>query len=134
MYVRRRILVLAVAWSVVAIAPAAQARTTQCSGNHYLAIDPAAFPGIGNERAINLPRLTDGYAPRCLVADSVAGYIQSFFHQHSRFPRTLQIHGARWDAGTWRLRYTRRQFAPGAQYRYAVASHGRQRVTMDLTS
>lgn len=70
MYVRRRILVLAVAGSVVAIAPAAQAQTTRCRGNHYSAIDRSAFPGIGNEYAVNLPRLTSGYAPRCLVADS----------------------------------------------------------------
>jgi len=98
MFLRRSVAVLA-AIGTLALVSSAQARTTQCSGNHYLAIDPAAFPGIGNERAINLPRLTDGYAPRCLVADSVAGYIQSFFHQHSRLPRTLQIHGARWMPG-----------------------------------
>lgn len=119
---------------LLALAPAALAQTTSCKNNRYFAVDPTAFPGVEHIRAINLPRLTTGYAPRCLVAESIGGDIQYFFSQHSRFPRSLEIHGARWDAGTWRLRYTRRQFASGAQYRHAVASHGRQRVTMDLTS
>lgn len=119
---------------VLTLAASAQAQTTRCSGNHFHAIDRSAFPGISKERAINLPRRTSGYAPRCLVADSIAGLIQVYFHKHKRFPRSLQVHGARWNAGTWRLRYIKRQFAPGAQYEYAVARHGRETVTMDLTS
>lgn len=76
-------------------------------GNRYWAIDPAGFPAIQNVRAINLPRLTTGYAPRCLVADSVAGVIQYFWSQHHRFRRTEQIHSARWDAGNQRRSPTR---------------------------
>jgi hypothetical protein len=125
--------VLTVAASLATALPAA-ARSVHCSGNRYHAIDRAAFPGIRNEQAFNLPHLTSDYAPRCLVADSIAGGIQLFFAAHQRFPKRLAIHGGRWNAGTWRLSYTKHQFAPGAEYQHATARHARERVTMDLTS
>ncbi len=122
--------------AALALAPAASAQTTKCRGNRYLVIQSSGFPGIRNERAINLPRRTSGYAPRCLVADSIASGIQYFWSQHQRLPHSLPVHGARWDAGVWQLQYTVRHVKaePAVVYRHLVARHGRQRVTMDLVS
>lgn len=93
--------ILAVA-TFSATASAQAHSTVKCTGNKYWAIDRSAFPSIqGARTAIDLPKLTDGYAPRCLVADSVAGAMQTYWTRHQKVPGKIQIRGARWDAGTW---------------------------------
>ena len=59
-----------VAVFLLALAATANAKqhVVKCDGKTYMLIDPSGFPGIGKLRAIDLPRKTDGYAPRCLVA------------------------------------------------------------------
>ena len=57
-----------------------------------------AYPYLYDVRAADMPRLTSGYAPRCLVARTLAAHVQ-----HGG-PGRSRIMGARWDAGTWRVR------------------------------
>jgi hypothetical protein len=58
------------------------------------------FPAVRTVRAENLPRLTDGYAPRWLVASTAVGLIQ-----HDGTRSRVCMRGARWDAGCWRVRH-----------------------------
>jgi hypothetical protein len=103
----RSLLALAGASAVclLGVAASAGAATVRCRTGFY---DPGlngpnTFPTVSRLRAVDLPRLTDGYAPRCLVAESIAGRIQTSFDRRGRLPRTLHIYGARWDGGRWRL-------------------------------
>ena len=92
--------------AVVALpaAPAA-AKTTTCKPGRYQLVLPGSIPAVSKLRAIDLPRLTDGYAPRCLVAEAVAVEVQRGFEAPARLPRKVTVLGARWNGGTWRCRY-----------------------------
>jgi hypothetical protein len=134
MPIRRVVLpALMLAAALAALPAAASARTVRCHPGRYRLVDPLAFPGIGHLRAVDLPRRTDHYAPRCLVAEAIAADIQQFFTAHKRLPRRLHVFGARWDGGRWRLRYRQVQ-SPDNPFVHAVARKGRRRVTMDLLS
>jgi hypothetical protein len=115
----------------LAIAPAAGAQTTRCSGNHYLLVSTHISPSVGHIVAVGLPPLTDGYAPRCLVAEAIAADVQQFRNRHHRYPRSLRIYGAQWDGGVWKLRYVTRR-AGGKRYQHATAQQGAKRVTADF--
>lgn len=67
--------VACVAAAVAVLPMSAQAQTTSCeSGAYGLSNhDAETFPVVSRLKAIDLPAKTDGYAPRCLVADAVAG-------------------------------------------------------------
>jgi hypothetical protein len=79
-------------------------------------LDDGQFPTIHRLRAVNLPRRTDDYAPRCLVAESVAALIKDGvaraanrhgddfrFNKHA--PKRVTPMGARWHGGKYRVRY-----------------------------
>jgi hypothetical protein len=107
----------------------------KCDGKTYGGIDRNTFPVIYNLRAINLPRKTDGYAPRCLVAESIGGMVQVYAGNHSgRIPTKVHIGGARWDGGTWRISYRMANDANEDPYAKFTATHGRERVTFDGAS
>jgi hypothetical protein len=114
----------------------AGAQTTKCNGHTYLLIDPNGFPSIQQLRAVNVPPLTDGYAPRCLVAEGVAGLVQDRWSTTHRLPRLVHPMGARWNGGIWRVSYQRRLGPPPDRnpYYYMIARRGRQRITANLTS
>jgi hypothetical protein len=128
---------------VVVAAPVVSASThraesiTRCSGHTYRLIDPAAFPGVYRLTAINLPALTDGYAPRCLVAEDVASQVQYKVGRLHRYPAAVIAMGARWYSGTWRITYRFRYF-PGptkvAGSKFMTARRGNQTITAWLTS
>jgi hypothetical protein len=101
---KARVLVL-VAASLLAAPTAANAKAhaVRCNGHTYSLIDPNAFPGIGKLRAIDLPRKTDGYAPRCLVAEAVAAKVQAKWRRGITHPTVVKVGGARWDGGRWRV-------------------------------
>jgi hypothetical protein len=102
--VKARMLVLVAAALLVAPTTAsAKAHVVRCNGHTYSLIDPSAFPGIGKLRAIGLPRKTDGYAPRCLVAEALAARVQAKWRQGVKQPTTVRVGGARWDGGRWRV-------------------------------
>jgi hypothetical protein len=132
---RRLFLAITVALALV-FPTSAGAHTIACKPGAFGGVDRDAFPSVGFLRAINLPRRTDGYAPRCLVSDSIGGLIQVGYERRRRLPARVHPGGARWDGGVWRLRYELRQgeYNP---YEHAVATkvgHPRQHVAMDLGS
>jgi hypothetical protein len=106
-----------VAVLLAAAPPAAEARTVKCRiGYYWPGLDDARFPTIHGLRAIDLPRRTDGYAPRCLVAESVAGLVKDGIARAARehgddfdfdrdAPKKVRPMGARWSGGTYRVRY-----------------------------
>ena len=57
-------------------------------------------------RASDLPRRTDGYAPRCLVAESVAGEVKRAIQDTGERPSQVRVFGARWNGGRWHCAYT----------------------------
>jgi hypothetical protein len=112
-------------------ATGANAQTTRCNGNHYLLIDGHGSPSVSNIVAVGLPRLTDGYAPGCLVAEALAGDVQQFHRLHHRYPKSLHTYGAQWDGGVWKFSYVTRT-AGSKRYQHATARHGARRVTIDF--
>src|SRR3978361_2247158 len=80
----RRLPLVLVAVALLAVPAKAHAATTRCSGHRYGLISSHAFPAIRRLRAHGLPRRTDGYAPRCLVAEAVAGLGQSRWGRTTR--------------------------------------------------
>jgi hypothetical protein len=119
---------IAVVAAVALVADVANAapNLTRCSGRTYGAIDRNAFPTIRQLRTYNLPRLTDGYAPRCLVAESIAGNVQAKKGRPGRY----RVGGARWYAGVWVVRRTIVRTRDGGYAKF-TATHGRQRVTFN---
>jgi hypothetical protein len=95
-----RALLIAPLLMLVFAAPA-RADHVKCPLNHYL-ISDRGTPKVENLRAYNLPRRTDGYAPRCLVAAAVVAEIQL---EYPPLPRRLNVYGARWSGGRWRCSY-----------------------------
>ena len=127
-------LVIAAAFTTPGVSLAASPVTVSCSNYRYGAIDRTLFPGIGHVKATGLPRLTSGYAPRCLVATSVAGSLQQTYARHGRWPSRVRVRGARWDAGWWRISQPRIVYSHGDPYGKVRARHGSQLVTFDTYS
>jgi hypothetical protein len=108
------------------IAPAtAGADHVSCPVGHYLVGIAHAKPKPSNLRAYNLPRKTDGYAPRCLVAEAIVSEIQ-LRADASGLPARLQVYGARWSGGRWRCTY------PDGKGICRKIGKPRRRVTMNL--
>jgi hypothetical protein len=101
---RAALVVLIALVAAVAAAAPAQATTVTCDPGEYQLLH-GENPTIASLKAHNLPRRTDGYAPRCLVAEAIASDIQQALQNGERAPRTLFVYGARWTAGKWRCRY-----------------------------
>jgi hypothetical protein len=133
----KKIITTSVLAAALAVAGTAHAATVTCRPGAFGGVDRGAFPSVGFLRAINLPRRTDGYAPRCLVADSIGGLVQvGYERRHGRLPTRVYPRGARWDGGVWRLRYELRQgeYNPDEHAVATKVGHPRQHVTMDLGS
>ena len=112
--------------TAAAVAPApASADHVSCPVGHYLVGIAHASPKPSNLRAHNLPRKTDGYAPRCLVAEAIVSEIQ-LRADESGLPARLQVYGARWSGGRWRCTY------PEGRGVCRKIGKPRRRVTMDL--
>lgn len=101
-----------------ALAPShADAATVKCRIGYYApGLDDAQFPTIHKLRAFRLPRLTDGYAPRCLVAESIASLVKDRVARAARkqgdnfrfdrdAPKRVKPMGARWFGGFYRVSY-----------------------------
>lgn len=88
----------------VAAAADARVATVHCT-NYYSLIQPRGE--IFNLRIAQARRLVDGYAPRCLVAASVAAsLVNDQAHFFTRAARVYVVQGARWNAGFWRCTRT----------------------------
>jgi hypothetical protein len=116
---------LVAAAALVAGAAPASAVTISCEPGDYPLINPRGEPKLTNVKAHNLPRRTDGYAPRCLVAEAVGAEIQLGVRADGKLPEHLRVYGARWSAGKWRCVY------PEGKARCHRKGRPRQRVTMD---
>jgi hypothetical protein len=91
--------------AALAVVPAtASADHVSCPIGHYLVGIKHASPKPSKLRAHNLPRRTDGYAPRCLVAEAIVSEIQ-LRADASGLPARLRVYGARWSGGRWRCTY-----------------------------
>jgi hypothetical protein len=119
-----RILLIAPLLALGFAAPAS-ADTITCDPGEYLLVR-GENPTIENLRAHNLPRKTDGYAPRCLVAEAIAAEIQGRLQRGGKAPRTVSIMGAQWSSGKWRCRY------PGDRAVCNRKGKPRRRITMRL--
>lgn len=118
------IALLAVAAIAVAAAPAG-ADTVSCDAGEYQLLH-GENPTIASLKAHNLPRKTDGYAPRCLVAEAIASEIQRTLQNGGSKPRKVTVYGARWSGGKWRCRY------PGERASCRKQGKPKRRVTMRL--
>jgi hypothetical protein len=88
----------------VAVAADARVATVHCT-NYYSLIQPRGE--IFDLRIAQARGLVDGYAPRCLVAASVAAsVVNDQSHFFSRAARVYSVQGARWNAGSWRCTRT----------------------------
>jgi hypothetical protein len=112
---------------LAAVAPAtASADHVSCRIGYYSPGADTASPTITELRAYNLPRKTDGYAPRCLVAEAIVGKIQFRYADSGKLPAKVWIYGARWNGGRWRCSY------PAGRASCRKIGKPRRRVTMDL--
>ena len=128
---RTRIIAAAIAALAVgsmAAPAAASAKTTSCKAGRFSPGLQHDFPAVHKLHARNLPRLTDGYAPRCLVAEGIAGSVQHYWSEHYRAPRHVDVMGARWYSGRWSIRYRVRTNG-GASWGEFTARQGRKVVT-----
>jgi hypothetical protein len=108
---------------LLAVAPAtASADHVKCPIGHYLSGKEFLDIDVKNLRAHNLPRRTDGYAPRCLVAEAVLSEMDL---EYPPLPARLNVYGARWDGGKWRCTY------PTGRAVCRTVGKPRRKVTMD---
>jgi hypothetical protein len=120
---------LAALVAATAITPAtASADSISCRVGYYAPGADTASPTITNLRAHNLPRKTDGYAPRCLVAESIVAEIQRTYGDRGDLPARVRVYGARWSGGRWRCSY------PAERAVCRKIGKPRRRVTMDLAT
>jgi hypothetical protein len=117
-----------VAAAALAAPATAAADHVSCRVGYYSPGADTASPSITNLRAHDLPRKTDGYAPRCLVAEAIVGKIQFRFGRSGKLPAKVWIYGARWNGGRWRCSY------PAGQAVCRKIGKPRRRVTMDLAT
>jgi hypothetical protein len=101
----RLLFVLVLAAALLAGAGPAQADTKRCRVGYFIPGADMAEPDLTRLRAHNLPRRTDGYAPRCLVAEAIVGRIQDRFERTGSLPATVRIGGAAWSGGRWNCTY-----------------------------
>jgi hypothetical protein len=99
------LLAFVVLTALLAVAQPAQAETKRCRVGYYIPGADTAQPDITKLRAHDLPRRTDGYAPRCLVAEAIVGRIQDRFERTGSLPATVRIGGAAWSGGRWDCTY-----------------------------
>jgi hypothetical protein len=117
--------------AAAAVAPAgASAAVTRCSGDQYQLIQRGGLVSIERLRTVGLPRRTDGYAPRCLVAEALASDVQGTYERSGRIPRRIRLFGARWNGGTWTVRAKRE----GQEAHTVTARRGRAKIAFFMAT
>jgi hypothetical protein len=114
--------VAVMATAAAAMPGAAAAKTVRCRIGKYSLVHNDEYTEVSQLRAIGLPAKTSDYAPPCLVAESIASWVQ---YRHGRPKRRIHVYGARWDGGWWRLSH----YTDDLAYDRWVAKKGSQRVT-----
>jgi hypothetical protein len=123
----------------LATAPAAHAqpRPAKCKPGKYWLVQTDSDIQVEQLDVRGLPRKTSDYAPRCLVADALAGLLQSDYERRGRLRTKVTVMGARWSAGTWTVRFKRYLDTQSVPYLSVTARRGRGRITMviyDITA
>jgi hypothetical protein len=99
---------LAVLAAVPASGHAAKLKFNRCDGKKYLLIRQDGDPRVEQLKIKMRKHRADGYAPRCLVAEAIAGEVQtSVIYDHKR-PKTVNIMGAQWGMRGVKCKYTDR--------------------------
>ena len=83
----------------------ASAAVVHCKVGHYALTLAQGKPAVSRLRAVDLPRRTDGYAPRCLVAEAVAAEVKRAVQDTGERPAQVRAGGARWNGGRWNCAY-----------------------------
>ena len=96
---------LAAAVAVLAVPSSASADVVRCKVGHYAPTLAHGKPEVSRLRAVDLPRQTDGYAPRCLVAEAVAAEVKRAIQDTGERPAQVRAGGARWNGGRWNCAY-----------------------------
>jgi hypothetical protein len=90
----------AAALAVLAVIPAsghaAKLTFNRCDGKKYLLIRQDGDPQVKQLKIKMRNRRADGYAPRCLVAEAIAGEVQTGVISDHKRPKTVNIMGAQW--------------------------------------
>jgi len=97
----------------------------RCTVGKYQLASADEDPAVADLRARNLPRRTSDYAPRCLVAEAIAGLVQ-FEASEGDPPRKVTAMGARWYGGVYRCTYA------GTAATCRKTGKPRRRVTFQL--
>ncbi|MET0768921.1 MAG: hypothetical protein ABW081_03355 [Solirubrobacteraceae bacterium] len=101
----RLALPLAVLLALLSFPAASSAKTVRCDIGYYAPGLDHGKPAVSKLRAVDLPRRTDGYAPRCLVAESVASEVKRGIQDTGERPARVRVYGARWSGGRWNCGY-----------------------------
>jgi hypothetical protein len=111
--------------------PAGAATVVNCEHSVYaMSLNTGhVFPWVTRLAAVNVPRLTEGYAPRCLVAASVASTVQLA----GGHPGSYNVYGAQWGAGRWSVNFRMAEGPYGPVQEY-TARHGHELVTFRGTT
>jgi len=120
---RRLLLPLAAVSVVLGPVAAADAATVSCKPGRYLDARPNGAR-IDLLRATNLPARTDGYAPRCLVAETAVQEVIMTAARNAGRVRSVRLYGAQWSAGTWSVSV--RNSAEGSRW---TVRRGSRRIT-----
>lgn len=104
--IRPSLVVASLALAVAAVPAQAKDSVTKCKVGAFYLAESSGSASVSRLRAVNLPKKTDGYAPRCLVADALAGLVQSSVRDDGVLPTFVKPMGARWYGGEWRCQYT----------------------------
>ena len=91
--------------AALALPASASADVVRCTVGHYAPTLAHGKPEVSRLRAVNLPRRTDGYAPRCLVAEAVAAEVKRAIQDTGERPAQVRAGGARWNGGRWNCAY-----------------------------
>jgi hypothetical protein len=125
--VKRRLLIAPVLLAGALVVPATANANTVTVKERYQSY---AFPGIYEARMTNVPRLTDGYAPRWLLLGSITGCVHLSYERTGYPPKRCWARGARWTGGHWRVRHRMvlRQDSPYSRF---TVTRGRQKIVFN---
>jgi hypothetical protein len=102
-------LFLAAAVAALALVPAtgeaAKLKYHNCDGKKYWLIKDAKNPAIELLRIKMRKSKADGYAPRCLVAESTASMVHNEAYDGGTPPAKVTVFGARWTVGDYKCTY-----------------------------
>ena len=120
-----RRLAFALCLGAFAFPSAADGATVKCRGWKYAM--PPGHPQITALTVFMKAKRVSGYAPRCLVGESVATTLERRSRQHLKTFRVINVYGARWNAGRFGCRATHKG---NGLYRVICRGQARHKATV----